>query len=256
METVVLRFETIDSTNSAALDYARRGADEGLVIVASEQSAGRGRHGRVWHSAAGDGLYLSIILRPKVPLTDFPLLTLMAGVAAKDALEEFGVSADLKWVNDLLVKGRKIGGILAETAETDRGPAVVVGIGVNLRSRAMPPELAQIATSIETETGKIVSALSLESALIRYLAYFYEIFSAPDGRVQIREEWQKRSTFANGKFVRVKTEEALITGRTDGLEPDGGLRIITESGLMTIRAGDVENLREEGSEISSGVRGD
>ncbi|MER3632599.1 MAG: biotin--[acetyl-CoA-carboxylase] ligase, partial [Blastocatellia bacterium] len=79
METIVLRFERIDSTNSAALDYAKRGADEGLVIVAAEQTAGRGRHGRIWHSAAGDGLYFSIILRPTISIENFPLLTLMAG---------------------------------------------------------------------------------------------------------------------------------------------------------------------------------
>ncbi|MER3632779.1 MAG: biotin--[acetyl-CoA-carboxylase] ligase, partial [Blastocatellia bacterium] len=163
------------------------------------------------------------------------------------ALEEFGVAVDLKWVNDLLVKSRKIGGILAETAETDRGPAVVIGIGINLRSRAMPPEIAEIATAIEAETGTLVSALSMESALIRYLVYFYDIISGPDGCLKIREEWQKRSTYANGKFVRVTTEDAVITGRTDGLEKDGGLRVITDSGLVVIRAGDVENLRFEGA---------
>ncbi len=246
MEIRILRFDAVDSTNTSALRHARQGADEGLVIIAGEQTAGRGRFGRNWYSAAGSGLYFSIILRPAISLTHLPLLTLMAGVAAHDALEEFVQDVDLKWVNDLLVRGLKIGGILAETTETARGLAVVIGIGINLRSSILPPELRQTATSIEKETGRQPDSSALESTLIRYLSYFYHILGEDNGAAIIREEWMKRSSFANGKSVTVKTDGRILNGITDGLEADGALRLITGSGILTIRAGDVEMLRPAG----------
>lgn len=243
MDIRILRYETIDSTNTAALEQARRGAEEGLVIIASEQTAGRGRHGRKWHSSAGDGLYFSLLLRPKIEPTDLPILTLMAGVATHDALEEFVAGVDLKWVNDLLVGGRKIGGILAETTDTPRGPAVVVGIGLNLRQGHFPPELNETATSIERETGNPPDSAAVETALVRYLLYYYQIMQESGGPAAIRNEWQRRSSYANGMSVCVKTDGQTIKGVTAGLESDGALRIATETGIIALRAGDVERLR-------------
>ena len=143
MNFTILRFDTIDSTNTEAANQARRGADEGLCVIARQQTAGRGRQGRAWVSAKDSGLYFSVVLRPLVEAKLLPLITLMTGVAVHDTLKEFGVDPDIKWVNDVLAGEKKICGILAETVETSTGLAVVVGIGdpafsVDLHS-GLPP---------------------------------------------------------------------------------------------------------------------
>jgi BirA family biotin operon repressor/biotin-[acetyl-CoA-carboxylase] ligase len=129
MNINLLTFDSLDSTNTEALKHARLGAEEGLCIVARQQTAGRGRHGRTWVSEADAGLYFSIVLRPKIETQYLPLITLMTGVAVHDTLGEVGIDADIKWVNDLHVDGKKICGILAETTDTPKGLAVIVGIG-------------------------------------------------------------------------------------------------------------------------------
>src|SRR4051794_8822977 len=121
MNFTILRFDTIGSTNDEALRQAKAGAAEGLCVVAGQQTAGRGRHGRNWVSEAGSGLYFSLVLRPKMEPQYVPLITLMTGVAVHDSLREFDLEADIKWVNDLLVNEKKIAGILAEATETDAG---------------------------------------------------------------------------------------------------------------------------------------
>jgi BirA family biotin operon repressor/biotin-[acetyl-CoA-carboxylase] ligase len=130
MNITILRFDSIDSTNTEALKQARQGAAEGLCVVARQQTAGRGRHGRTWVSGCDAGLYASIVLRPKFEMRFFPLITLMTGVAVYDTLAELGIMPDIKWVNDILVNDRKISGILAETAET------LMGIRLNLQQES------------------------------------------------------------------------------------------------------------------------
>jgi birA, biotin-[acetyl-CoA-carboxylase] ligase region len=141
MNFTVRYFDSIDSTNTAALKQARTGADEGLCIVARQQTAGRGRQGRVWTSPPDAGLYLSIVLRPTPEAQQLPLITLASAVAVFDTLGQLDIDADIKWPNDILVDEKKICGILAETTETERGFAVVVGIGINLTSHNFPSEL-------------------------------------------------------------------------------------------------------------------
>ena len=148
MNITVLTFDTIDSTNTEALKHARQGADEGLCIVARQQTAGRGRHGRKWVSEKGAGLYFSVVLRPKVETRFLPLITLMAGIAVHQTLRELGLEPDIKWVNDILADEKKIAGILAETTDSTLGRSVVVGIGINIRSANLTPELRETATSI------------------------------------------------------------------------------------------------------------
>ncbi len=253
MNVNILTFDTIDSTNTEALKQARQGADEGLCIVARQQTAGRGRHGRTWVSEKDTGLYFSIVLRPNIDTQFLPLITLMTGVSVHDTLQEFGLKPDIKWVNDVLVNDKKISGILAETADTNDGLAIVVGIGINLKSSSFPPEIADIATSIEESVPPAVAVLSepgavatafLTTALTKYLAYFYEILRSKNGPAEIIEEWRKRSTYFSGKAVRVVLENDTITGVTDGLEPNGALRVAKADGSVTIvQAGDVQNLR-------------
>ncbi|MDQ3799519.1 MAG: biotin--[acetyl-CoA-carboxylase] ligase, partial [Acidobacteriota bacterium] len=225
---------------------------EGLCIVARRQTAGRGRHGRVWISEPDAGLYFSVVLRPaKIEMRFLPLITLMAAVAVHDTLEEtYRLGCDIKWANDIHVRDKKICGILAETAETPKGLAVVVGIGINLRSSNFPPEIADIATSIEAETGQKINSEELLEILARFLNYHYEILldeKAGGGAQRIRQEWTRRSSYAAGKKVRVLLENETITGTTDGIEENGALRVrIDETGeTRIVQAGDVERLRRE-----------
>jgi BirA family biotin operon repressor/biotin-[acetyl-CoA-carboxylase] ligase len=243
MNLTVLTFDTLDSTNTEALKQARQGADEGLCIVARQQAAGRGRHGRAWISEKDAGLYFSIVLRPNIEIQYLPLITLMAGVAVHDALAEIGIKSDIKWVNDILVDGKKICGILAETTETAKGLAVIVGIGINLTSSNFPPEIAKIATSLEEHAPK-TSTFPIET-LAKYLSFHYEVLQSENGPAKIVDEWRKRSSYYSGKAVKVKLENESVEGVTDGLEANGALRIIKNDGAVTVvQAGDVQQLRQ------------
>lgn len=259
MNITIVTFDTIDSTNTEALKQARHGADEGLCVVARQQTAGRGRHGRTWVSEKDAGLYFSIVLRPKLDTKFLPLMTLMTGVAVHDTLEEFGIRSDIKWVNDLLVNERKICGILAETTDTNDGLAVVVGIGINLRSSNLPAEIADTATSIEEVLStppavpggfspRHITRLSTElvESLTKYLSYFYDILNGENGPAEISGEWRNRSSYFSGKSVRVVSENGSVSGVTDGLEPNGALRVRKEDGTVAIiQAGDVEKIRSD-----------
>ncbi len=245
MNINILRFDSLGSTNTEAANQARQGADEGLCMIAREQTAGRGRHGRTWVSEPDSGLYFSIVLRPKFDLKHLPLITLMAGVAVYDTLKEFGLKPDIKWVNDVLIGEKKISGILAETVDTPTGNAVIVGIGINLKSSNFPDEIAETATSIQAEIAQANSPGNVEGALIKYLSYWYEILNSDDGPTEIVQNWRVRSSYFSGKDVRVTLPDGVLEGTTDGLEENGALRVKTGDGSVTIvQAGDVERLRE------------
>jgi BirA family biotin operon repressor/biotin-[acetyl-CoA-carboxylase] ligase len=241
----VLRFDSLPSTNTEAARQAALGAPEGLCVVAREQTAGRGRRERSWVSPKDAGLYLSVVLRPKFELRLWPLITLAAALAVRDALGEVcGLEADIKWPNDLLAGGRKLCGILAETAEGPRGRAVVLGVGVNLRRGSFPEELSDTATSVEEQTGRAPDAESLLAALTRALARRYETLHAHDGAEETLRDWQRHSSYAHGRRVRVALAAETFEGTTRGLDPDGALRVETDEGTTrTVRAGDVSAVR-------------
>ena len=246
MDLRILRYDIIDSTNSEALRQAKQGAPEGLCIVAAEQTAGRGRLDRKWVSKKGSGLYFSMVLRPRLDPSLVTLVTLMSAVSVHDALLRTAVDADIKWVNDLLVGGRKICGILAETADTPTGPAVVVGIGINLnlKSSGFPPELAETATSIEAESGIAPNADRVIEDLCDAMVANYETLSGPDGPETIRRLWSERSSYAEGKEVRVRIGAEEFEGVTRGIEANGALRVETADGLRVVQAGEISLLRQ------------
>ena len=244
MNFEIISFDTIESTNTEALKQARNGAAEGLCVTAREQTAGRGRYGRTWISGKDAGLFLSVVLRPKIEPISFPLITLMTGVVVHDALAELGVRSDIKWVNDIHVDGKKLCGILAETTETNDGVAVVVGIGVNMNSESFPPYLAASSTSLAEELGRVVGRDELIDSLTRLLDKFYKILTGDNGPAEILEHWRRRSSYFEGKNVRAVMERETIFGTTAGLEPNGALRVAKADGTIAIiQAGDVEQLR-------------
>jgi len=240
----IRRFPSLASTNSEAARLALEGAEEGLCIVADEQTAGRGRLQRQWVSPRGAGLYLSILLRPQIAITQWPLITLMAAVAVADTiLLTCDVEADIKWPNDVLVNGRKVCGILAETSETPTGRAIVLGIGINLTSKAFPPDLRVNAISLDEATGHGVERETILAELVSTLVRYYELFQQGSER-QIIDAWCKRSSYSRGKVVRIASAEETIEGVTRGLQSDGALRVETGNGaIRIIHAGDVSAVR-------------
>jgi len=241
----ILRFESLPSTNSELARLACEGGEEGLAIVADEQTAGRGRLQRAWSSPKGAGLYFSILLRPEMPTNQWPLITLMAALAVGDALNEGGgVTTDIKWPNDLLSGERKICGILAEAIETPVGRAVIVGIGINLTNAAFPSELSDVATSVSEASGQDPEREAILAALLRALSRWYSLLNEPGGREKIVAAWSSRSSYATGKLVQVSNGDDVWQGTTCGVEPDGSLRLDTGNGeVKLVRAGDVYKVR-------------
>jgi BirA family biotin operon repressor/biotin-[acetyl-CoA-carboxylase] ligase len=241
----ILRFDSLPSTNLAAARRAVEGAAEGLSVVAGEQTAGRGRLQRQWVSPKGTGLYFSIILRPQFEQRLWPLLTLMAAIAVHDALfDSCALRTDIKWPNDILVNDKKLCGILAETVETSLGRAVVVGIGINLTKNSFPPEFDAVATSVEDAAGQKPELEVVLDALVSSLGSYYQTLQQPNGPEEIVREWGARSSYCEGKRIRVVASSGSLVGTTSGLECDGALRVETDAGEMRIvRAGDVSVVR-------------
>jgi BirA family biotin operon repressor/biotin-[acetyl-CoA-carboxylase] ligase len=243
----ILRFDSLPSTNTESAKRAMQGTDEGLCIVAREQTAGRGRLQRQWVSPAGAGLYFSIVLRPRIDASLWSLIPLMAALAVHDALRQAcEVETDIKWPNDILFAERKLCGILAETIETNTGRAAIVGIGINLTAEAFPFALREAATSLEAATGKTPEAEAVLQSLVCALACRYEILQSSSGAEETIREWTSRSSYANGKTVRVSNGSETFAGLTRGLESDGALRVETDAGeIRIVRAGDVISVRPE-----------
>jgi BirA family biotin operon repressor/biotin-[acetyl-CoA-carboxylase] ligase len=237
----IRRYDSLPSTNTEAARLAMQGADEGLAVIADEQTAGRGRLQRTWLSPKGAGLYSSILFRPKITVDRWPLMTFMASLAVGDALAEASeVTTDIKWPNDLLAGERKICGILAEAIETEAGRAVVIGIGINLTPDAYPRELADVATSIAEASVHSPNRERILASLLNALGRWYSLLSEPDGGEKIVAAWSSRSTYANGKAVKVINGDESWRGVTRGVESDGALRLETEDKeIRLIRAGDV-----------------
>jgi BirA family biotin operon repressor/biotin-[acetyl-CoA-carboxylase] ligase len=244
LNPTIVSHDSLTSTNSEAARLALEGALEGLCIVALEQTAGRGRLGRKWSSPAGAGLYFSILLRPSIPIEQWPLLTLMAAVAVHDALiQACDLEADIKWPNDLTFEGKKLCGILAETLETGEGRAVVIGIGLNLLTSAFPEDLLATAISLEEAMGEAPDREAILKSLLQFMTRYYELLHTTGGR-QIIDAWCTCSSYASGKQVRVAAADEVFEGVTRGLEGDGALRVETAGGeLKVVRAGDVTAVR-------------
>jgi BirA family biotin operon repressor/biotin-[acetyl-CoA-carboxylase] ligase len=220
-----------DSTNDVALSLVLKGAPHGVVVVAEEQVAGRGRFGRSWYSEKASGIYTSVILRPALEPAAAPILTLMAGLAVHHAVTEAtGLAADIRWPNDLLINGKKVCGILTEmSADVDRIHGVVLGLGINVNHRQMPEELAAIGTSLRMEGGKYYSRAQLFVTLLKKLEHYYGMLMG-GGNTAITERWATASTYARAKRIRVATRSGEFLATTLGLDPTGSLRIRRDDG--------------------------
>lgn len=237
-----------DSTNSEAKRRLRQQGSlaDGLVVVAGCQTAGKGRMGRAWHSVPGKGIYLSVVLFPEdLPMSKASLLTPLTALAVYEALVKVtGLPIELKWPNDLMLNGRKLGGILLEASgEPDRLRYAVIGIGinVNLTEQDMPDTLSDIATSLYIEGGKLVPRRYLLQEVLRFLDTHYRGFVTLGSEPMLAEYRGLCSTL--GKKIRFAWHDETYSGLATGIHSDGGLVVEIDSGKsLILRSGDVHCL--------------
>jgi len=238
-------FPTIASTNDVAIErsaqaFLGRKDAEGLVVVADEQTAGRGRRGHVWFSPPGAGLYVSVVLAPARtpvdPARATLLLTLAAGVAIAEGIASAtGLRAELKWPNDLQVSGRKLAGILAEGAA---GNVVVLGYGINVAPAAFPPELHDRATSLESELARWIDRAHVLVETLAALSWRYDDLLA--GRFDvILDAWRALAPSAAGAHVSWRTNAGTLSGVTAGIDDHGALLVRVDGRIERIVAGEV-----------------
>ncbi|MBT9150119.1 MAG: Bifunctional ligase/repressor BirA [candidate division WS2 bacterium] len=237
----IIYYEKINSTQRVAGELAAAGADEGTIVIAETQAAGRGRIGRSWASPPG-GVYLSVILRPDLKPTEAVKFTLVAGISAVRAIAKLtDLEPKLKWPNDIIVAGKKVGGILTEmNAEMDRINYIIIGIGINVNTRRahFPEEIAGIATSLRAECGKEVSRVKLAQEILVQLESLYEDFGL-SGFEPIRERWK---AFSNtiGARVSISSGGKEVKGEAIDIDGDGALILRKANGaLERVIAGDV-----------------
>jgi BirA family biotin operon repressor/biotin-[acetyl-CoA-carboxylase] ligase len=237
----------VGSTNTEAMQAAAAGEPEGSVFLAEEQTVGRGRGNRAWHSEKSAGIYCSVILRPELAPADTLGLTLAVGLAVQGAVEQVGgMNPDLRWPNDLLLGGKKFCGILTEmNAEPTRVRWIVVGIGINVNQAAFPAGLREQATSLRIETGRTGSRVELVAALLKSLDCECRRLFPHLGGVrpqqaldEIVRRFEQHSSWARGRRVRVE-ENGSYEGVTEGLDARGFLRVRTNSEMRTVLSGGV-----------------
>lgn len=233
-------FPEIVSTNTAAMQAAASGVEEGTVFLAEQQTAGRGRNGHAWQSETGMSILVSTVLRPRIAPADALWLSLMAGVAVHDAvLKTCSIACDLRWPNDLLIGDKKVCGILTEiSADAEQLKFAVVGVGINVNQNSFPPEISGLATSLRIETGKDWSRTDLLMALLKSLEQRYFGALHRNGRESLLRSVASISSYIRGKRVHVD-EAGGYEGVTDGLDARGFLRVVTPTGTRTVLSGGV-----------------
>jgi len=223
-------FDVIASTMLEASRFAAQGAPAGTVVGAEEQTAGQGRHGRVWHSEPGSGLYVSIILRRRFPPARLPVVTLALGLAAREAiLKAADVACDLRWPNDLLIGSKKCAGILTQLESS----AIIAGIGINVNHVFFPGDLAVIATSLRLASGRAHSRERLLVELLASVDAYCDLLEV-QGREPIIELFTRSSSYVSGRRVCVDQEGTTLRGTTAGLNASGFLILRGDDGAHSV----------------------
>lgn len=243
-------FPRVKSTSDRILEMARRGAPEGTLVVAEEQTAGRGRQGAVWHSPPGCGIWASVLLRPRnVPIDQMPPLSMCAAYAVTKAIEEVAeVSSKIKWPNDVLVNNQKVAGFMIETKTvpgvTDEGPCVILGMGINVNQSAdqFPPELQKTAGSLMSITGKSISRPLLLQRILEHFEPIYGTF-VESGFTSLLNEIKSRLAW-RGHLVELSDGDYSVQGHVLDVESDGSLVLDTvDEGWVVMYTGSLRFLR-------------
>jgi len=238
-------FDRLDSSNREAMRQAEAGAKEGTVIIAEQQSAGRGRLGRTWHTV-DDALAFSIILRPPLSPEQVPQLSLLTAVALQQALSQYCNDIRIKWPNDLLIHGAKVSGILTEMrAEPGLVHAVIVGIGINIKTpeQGWPEDILQTVTDLQSHQPEPISRLQCAASVLKSMDDCYATY-LEQGFAPIRDAWWQAHA-ASGQKVRVHDGKTYIEGIAQALDDDGALLLSTSNGVQRIIAGELELLEAQ-----------
>jgi BirA family biotin operon repressor/biotin-[acetyl-CoA-carboxylase] ligase len=235
--------ESVESTQRIAHRFASEDVPEGTVIIAEEQLSGRGRMDRKWHSPKYTGIWMSLIIRPNIPLSKAPQLTLLTAVAIVQAIEETtDLLPEIKWPNDILINGKKVTGILTELqAEADRIHSIIIGIGLNVNQTMedFPLELRETASSLLIELGKTVSRAQLIRSIFKNFENLYTLY-LNQGFLPIKLLWEGY-TSSIGKNIRARTLTTTIEGKALGITDDGVLKLEDQTGYIHhIYSADIE----------------
>lgn len=233
--------DSVDSTNSYAKKIAEEGAESGTWVAADEQTGGKGRRGRGWATAKGANIAMTILLRPQIRPEHASRMTLLAAMAVTGAIRRTtGLEAGIKWPNDVVAGGRKVCGILTEmSAEVDYIHYVVIGIGINVNQMEFPEEIRQTAGSLALEKGERVDRALLAAAVVEELERLYEIFLETEDLSALYEEYNQ-SCVNCGRRIRVLEPGNEYTGTAEGIDPEGELLVVKDSGeRVRVYAGEV-----------------
>lgn len=247
----IFTFQSIDSTNNCAKAVANIGAAEGVVVIAEEQTAGKGRLGRSWQANPEENLTFSVVLRPKISPEAVNLLPLYVAVAVAQAIERAtGLKVECKWPNDLLIGKRKVAGILIE-GSIQQGilDYVVVGLGINVNQTKFPSDLLQKATSLKLESGQEIDRVQLFRQILTSFESSYTT-SLRNGFESTIPTWLTRSTMLNKPIV-VSQQGNIINGVVTGLSKDGGIVLQTNGSEKTLFAGDVTIVGDAADQITA-----
>lgn len=235
--------ESLQSTQILAKELAINGSEEGTLVICDEQTAGRGRMARKWHSPKGSGIWMSLIIRPDIPLVKAPQLTLLTAVAVVQAIEEVtNLEVGIKWPNDLLINGKKLCGILTELlAEENRIQAIIIGIGLNVNQKQadFPEELLETATSLAIEAGNSFDRTTLLLEFCHQFEKLYEIY-LDKGFESIKLLWESYA-LSIGKEIIARTLKGVFTGKALGINEEGVLMLQTATdGVIQLYSADIE----------------
>lgn len=233
-------YESLDSTNTKAKELAEQGCPQGTLVVAECQTAGRGRRGRGWESPSGDGIFMTMVLKPEINPNNAPMLTLVTALAAARAITRVtGESAQIKWPNDIVMDGKKIVGILTEmSAQFDYINHIVVGVGINVHNESFPEELAETAGSLLLICGRRFHRASLIEAFLEEYERVYGIYLETEDMTGLQKEYE--GMLANkGRQVRVLDAKEPFEGKAMGITKKGELIVDTWESRKLVSSGEV-----------------
>lgn len=236
----VAMFEEIDSTNNEAKRKAEAGAGHGTLVVSEIQTAGKGRRGRNWVSAKGDGIWMSLILKPDIEPANASMLTLVMALAVVSAIRGLtGAKAEIKWPNDIVLNKKKVCGILTEmSAEPDLINHIVVGVGINVHNEKFPDDIQDKATSIFAETGNKITRAELIALTLKRFEHYYAQFCRFQDMTALLEEYNDQLV-NTGREVAVLDPKQEYRGTARGINGRGELMVQTEDGMRNVASGEV-----------------
>jgi BirA family biotin operon repressor/biotin-[acetyl-CoA-carboxylase] ligase len=236
----IFYFPTIDSTNIMAKKLAEEGHPSGTLVVAEQQEAGRGRRGRTWQSPQGSGIFMTLLLKPDINPNNASMLTLVAALAVSKAItEETGISAGIKWPNDIVVNGKKVCGILTEmSAQFDYVNHIVIGIGINVHNDTFPEEISHMATSLFLETKQHWNRARIIEQVLEQFEHYYAIYLETEDLSGLVNEYN-RNLVNMHQSVRVLDPKEPFEGKAMGITPKGELIVDTWEARKLVSSGEV-----------------